>query len=91
MFWELVPLREHSDVGLKGDRGGPWTSDWFTAGMGGAVGRDGGGMKGELGPMSDWAVWVPMAVGMVRRDVGPLRPERMAPLVAFVGETNWRE
>lgn len=59
--------------------------------MGGAVGRDGGGMKGELGPMSDWGVWVSRAEEMVRRDVGPARPERMAPLVRFVGEWNWRE
>ncbi len=91
MFWALVPLREHSTVGLKGDRGGPWTSDWFTGGMGGAVGRAAGGMKGELGPMSDWMDWVPRAVGTVSRAVGPVRPERMAPLAAFVGKENWRE
>ena len=66
-------------------------SDWFTGGIGGAVGRDGGGMKGELGPMSDWAVWVPRGVGRVRRAVGPVRPERMAPLDTFVGKENERE
>ena len=91
VFCVLVPLREHSAVVLKGDRGGPWTSDWSTGGIGGTVGRTGGRMKGELGPMSDWAVWVLRDVGTVSRAVGPARPERMAPLAAFVGKKNWRE
>ena len=89
MFWEEVPLREQEDEGLKGERGGDWMEDWFMGGMEGAVGRAGGGMKGELGPISDcWAVRVLRVVG---RDVGPASSERMAPLVAFGGERNWRE
>ena len=90
-FCALVPLREHSAVVLKGDKGGPWTSDAFIGGIGGAVGRAGGAMKGELGPMSDWTVWKPKVVGRVSRAVGPARSERMAPLAAAVGKENWRE
>ena len=63
-------------------------SDWFIGGIEGTVGRAGARMKGVLGPMSDWASWVLRDVGTVRRAVGPARPERMAPLGAFVGKEN---